>query len=238
MGHMYELRETEAIISPSLIYYEEIIRDNIKKAIGTAGSPERLWPHVKSHKSMDMVKMQMEYGITKFKTATVAEAEMAAEAGAEKVILAYPLIGPNMERLVKLAKAYPDTVFYGVEDDRNQFEALSRVCVEQGIVLPMLVDVNMGMNRTGVPIEQLEELYRFASALPGLRLCGMHCYDGNHNNRDAALRLAQVDDTDKKVADIMERLVREEPLHFHAMQAVPGGICPRALHSSRMQGIT
>ena len=186
MEHMYELKGTEAIISPSLIYYEEIIRENIKKTIRTAGSPERLWPHVKSHKSMDMVRMQMEYGITKFKTATVAEAEMAAMAGAERVILAYPLVGPNMERFVKLAKAYPDTIFYGVEDDRAQFEALSRVCVEHDAVLPMLVDVNMGMNRTGVPIEGLEELYRFAYSLPGLRLCGMHCYDGNHNNKDAA----------------------------------------------------
>ena len=79
MEHMYELKNTDTIISPSLIYYEEIIRENIKKAIRTAGSPERLWPHVKSHKSKDMVRMQMEYGITKFKTATVAEAEMAAK---------------------------------------------------------------------------------------------------------------------------------------------------------------
>mgnify|MGYP000450009042 CR=1 FL=1 len=71
MEHMYELKNTDTIISPSLIYYEEIIRENIKKAIRTAGSPERLWPHVKSHKSKDMVRMQMEYGITKFKTATV-----------------------------------------------------------------------------------------------------------------------------------------------------------------------
>ena len=39
MEHMYELKGTEAIISPSLIYYEEIIRENIKKTIRTAGSP-------------------------------------------------------------------------------------------------------------------------------------------------------------------------------------------------------
>ena len=80
------------------------------------------------------------------------------------------------------------------------------MCVEHDAVLPTLVDVNMGMNRTGVPIERLEELYRSASSLPGLRLCGMHCYDGNHNNKDAAVRQAEVDDTDKKVWDIMERL--------------------------------
>ena len=45
MEHMYELKNTDTIISPSLIYYEEIIRENIKKAIRTEGSPERLWPH-------------------------------------------------------------------------------------------------------------------------------------------------------------------------------------------------
>mgnify|MGYP002231299573 CR=1 FL=1 len=59
-----------------------------------------------------------------------------------------------MERFVKLAKAYPDTVFYGVEDDLAQFEALSGVCVEHNAVLPMLVDectVNGGVY--GFPID-------------------------------------------------------------------------------------
>lgn len=51
-----------------------------------------------------------------------------------------------------------------MEDDLAQFEALSGVCVEHDAVLPMLVDVNMGMNRTGVPIERLEELYRSSTS--------------------------------------------------------------------------
>ena len=185
MEHMYELKGTEAIISPSLIYYEEIIRENIKKTIRTAGSPERLWPHVKSHKSMDMVRMQMEYGITKFKTATVAEAEMAAMAGAQRVILAYPLVGPNMERFVRLAKAYPDTIFYGVEDDRAQFEALSRVCVEHDAVLPMLVDVNMGMNGIDEKQMMLETIYEVTGTVD----CPL-CIDSSHVDIiEAALRI-------------------------------------------------
>lgn len=206
MGNLYEIKETGAIISPGLIYYADIIRANIQKAIDMAGSQERLWPHVKSHKSADMVKLQMEYGINKFKTATVAEAEMAAEVGAKEVILAYPLIGPNMERFVKLADAYPDTVFYAIEDDAEQFRLLSDVCVSHGVMMPALADVNMGMNRTGVAIEGLEGLYRFASGLPGIRMCGLHCYDGNHNNRDIAVRSAEVAETDKQVADIIEKL--------------------------------
>lgn len=205
----YEIKGTEELISPCLIYYEDTIRENIEKIMEIAGSAERLWPHVKSHKSIDMVRLQMEYGIRKFKTATVAEAEMAAEAGADKVILAYPLIGPNMERFVRLAKAYPNTVFYAVEDDFSQLEELSRICLKMDHRMKVLIDVNMGMDRTGVEIDKLEELYRKGAALSGLSLEGLHCYDGNHNNRDFGKRNAEVAGTDARVKAVMERLERD-----------------------------
>ena len=188
----YELKKTEEIISPSLIYYVDIIRKNIEKAIEKAGSPERLWPHVKSHKSLDLVKLQMEYGITKFKTATVAEAEMVAEAGAEQIILAYPLVGPNIGRYIKLAKAYPNSHFYAIGDDAGQLSGLSEACEREQIRMDVLVDVNMGMNRTGVSIEKLEALCRFAAELPGIRLAGLHCYDGSHEQ-----------DFEKRDADVL-----------------------------------
>lgn len=209
MANIYEVRNAENVISPSLIYYEEIIRENIEKAIRIAGSAERLWPHVKSHKSIDMVKTQIGYGITKFKTATIAEAEMVADAGAERIILAYPLIGPNMERFINLNKAYPQVTFYALEDDLGQFERLSALCQEQDITLHMLIDVNMGMNRTGIDIDRLEALYRAAAILPGIDLCGLHCYDGNHNNKDFQIRLAEVDETDKKVMEVVRHLAAD-----------------------------
>ncbi len=204
--NQYEIRETENLVSPCLIYYEDMIRKNIETVIRIAGSAERLWPHVKSHKSIDMVRLQMEYGIKKFKTATVSEAEMAAEAGAEQVILAYPLIGPNQKRFAKLAQAYPHTVFYAIEDDLDQFEKLSRTCQDMGYIMPALVDVNMGMNRTGVEIGKLEELYRTAAALPGICLKGLHCYDGNHNHRDFAIRSSEVAEADARVKAVIENL--------------------------------
>lgn len=205
----YVIENTEEIISPSLIYYEEMIRNNIEKAIRRAGSANRLWPHVKSHKSLDMVKLQMEYGITKFKTATVAEAEMTAQAGAEKVILAYPLAGPNIVRYVKLAKAYPKTCFYAIGDDMEPIRELSETCLAEGIKLPFLIDVNMGMNRTGVPLDRLEELYRSAASLPGLQLEGLHCYDGNHNDRDIQVREREVAETDSRVEEMIRKLERD-----------------------------
>lgn len=206
MKNRFEVEGMEKEISPCLVYYEDTIRENIGKAIQIAGSAERLWPHVKSHKSLDMVKLQMEYGIRKFKTATISEAEMVAEAGAESVILAYPLIGPNMERLICLSKAYPKTEFYAIEDDLRQLELFSELCQSWEVRMPVLIDVNMGMNRTGVNLEDLENLYREASLLPGIRMSGLHCYDGNHNHKDFEVRNAEVAKTDRQVQEIVDRL--------------------------------
>lgn len=192
MKNPYTAEGAEDMISPCLIYYEDGIRKNIEKAIQIAGSVERLWPHVKSHKSNEMVKLQLEYGICKFKTATIAEAEMAAMAGAKQVILAYPLIGPNMARFVHLSKAYPDTIFYGVEDDLGQLEKLSEVCKELDFEMPVLIDVNMGMNRTGAAIKDLDQMYRAAAKFSGIRMSGFHCYDGNHNDREFSVRNQKV----------------------------------------------
>lgn len=208
MNH-YEIREVQDIISPSLIYYIDIIRSNIEKAIAMAGSPERLCPHVKTHKAIDMVRLQMEYGITKFKASTIAEAEMAAEAGASVVILAYPAIGPNMERLVKLAKVYFNTVFYGIGDDLTQLRLLSEMCEANQYVMPVLVDVNMGMNRTGVEISGLEALCRLADTLPGIRLRGLHCYDGNHNQKDFQVRNTAVRKVSQRVNTVIDRLRKD-----------------------------
>lgn len=94
--------------------------DNIKKMIEIAGGAERLWPHVKTHKMKKMIQIQMEMGITKFKGATIAEAEMSAECGASDVLLAYPLIGPNIGRFLELQKAYPKTRFWAIGDDLDQ----------------------------------------------------------------------------------------------------------------------
>ena len=205
----YEIRNTEEIITPSLIYYLDLIRSNIQKAIEIAGSSERLWPHIKSHKSIDMVKLQMKYGIVKFKAATVAEAEMAAQAGAERVILAYPLIGPNIERYIELAKAYPNTRFYGIGDDAKHLEHLSDKCTKKGYQMPVLADVNMGMDRTGVAIVKLEAFYRLVNTFPGLSMKGLHCYDGNHNNKDVIVRNGEVAETDRQVEAVIKQLKRD-----------------------------
>ena len=202
----YALEETGNIISPALIYYKDIIIGNTKRIIEMAGGSEWLWPHVKSHKTAEMIHMQIKMGITRFKCATIAEAEMVAEAGGAHIILAYPLIGPNVSRFLKLAKAYPQVIFYAIGDDFDQLSFLAGQACQMGISMNVLVDVNVGMNRTGVPLDLLESFYERCSVLKGINVKGMHCYDGHCKDPDFKRRCEMAEESDRKVLQIQQSL--------------------------------
>src|SRR2546428_10839913 len=99
------------VASPALLVYPDRIEENIRRMIQMAGGTERLRPHVKTHKLAEVIRMQMEHGIAKFKCATVAEAEMTASCNAEDVLLAYQPVGPNVERLCRFGQTFPSTRF-------------------------------------------------------------------------------------------------------------------------------
>ena len=69
----YRLTNENDIASPALIYYPDIIRENTRLAVDMAGGAARLWPHVKSHKMAELIDMQMDMGVTRFKCATISE---------------------------------------------------------------------------------------------------------------------------------------------------------------------
>src|SRR5436305_1565869 len=89
------------VASPALLVYPDRVRENIQRMLRLAGGPGRLRPHMKTHKLPEVVRMQRALGISKFKCATIAEAEMTAACGAPDVLMAYQAVGPNVGRLVK-----------------------------------------------------------------------------------------------------------------------------------------
>lgn len=209
MEHSYSFHGMDTVISPSLIYYRDIIRDNIKQAIETAHGAEHLWPHIKSHKIADVIRMSMDYGITRFKCATIAEAEVAASCGASHIILAYPLIGPNICRYLNLVKAFPQTHFYAIGDNMEMLGKLGAAAIESHKTVDFLVDVDMGMGRTGVAIEKVHDFCNSCAELPGLSLCGLHCYDGHRSEHDYADREEQVREIDQKLRDLYGTICEE-----------------------------
>src|SRR5262249_19681460 len=125
MHPRYRIADTSAVCSPALLFYADLIRDNVALAVKMAGDPQRLRPHVKTHKTREIVLLCLAAGVTKHKCATLAEAEMLASCGAPDVVLAYNMVGPNCHRLAKLAAAYPATRFAVTADHPRAVAALS-----------------------------------------------------------------------------------------------------------------
>lgn len=176
----YEVENHHEIDTPALLIYEDRVKGNIKLLTGSIDEVDRLRPHVKTHKSIDATQLIMEAGIWKFKCATIPEAEMLGMCGAIDVLFAYQPFGPKLDRLVKLMKSFPKTTYSCLVDNKNSAQSIASIALANDLVIPVYVDLNVGMNRTGiVPGGDAIELYDFCENLKGIRPIGLHNYDGH-----------------------------------------------------------
>jgi D-serine deaminase-like pyridoxal phosphate-dependent protein len=189
----YSLADPDAVASPALLFYPQLIRRNLDRAVEVAGGPARLRPHVKTHKTREIVRMWLERGVTKHKCATLAEAEMLAEEGVPDVLIAYPMVGPNCRRLARLAAKYPKTRFAVTADDPAAVQALSAALAAERQSVDVLLDLDVGQHRTGIaPGPAAVELYERIARLPGLAPGGFHVYDGHNRQENPSERAAAV----------------------------------------------
>src|SRR5882672_5304455 len=97
--------------SPALVVFPDRVQKNVEILKSMLPDVKRLRPHVKTHKSVEVTKLLLQSGFTQFKCATIAEAEMLAEAQAPDVLLAYQPVGPKGERLAQIVQQFPKTTF-------------------------------------------------------------------------------------------------------------------------------
>jgi len=205
----HTVANVQEVASPALLVYSEPVEANIQRMIQIAGGPERLRTHVKTHKLAEVVRMQMAHGITRFKCATIAEAEMTARCGAADVLLAYQPVGPTVGRLIQLAKTFPETKFSTIADDAEALRNLSAAVAGAGLKLEVLLDIDCGMHRSGVaPGPPAIELYRLIGTLPGLMPGGFHAYEGHIHDRDLATRTKACQAAFAPVEELREQLTR------------------------------
>ncbi|MCR9293565.1 MAG: D-TA family PLP-dependent enzyme [bacterium] len=207
----YQLRDPNQLITPCLLVYPERIRSNIEAMIRIAGSVERLRPHVKTHKTPQVVQLQQDFGIHKFKCATLCEAKMLGECEAADVLIAYPQIGPAIDLLVQLVEKFPKTRFSTVVDDLQAAQALNEAMLAASQSVGVLVDIDNGMHRTGIPAgDQAVALYRFLCEAQALVPRGLHVYDGQNHQPDRSERETAVANLMQPVRRMVEQLRAED----------------------------
>lgn len=207
MSQWFEIADTSALDSPSLLIYKDRVQHNIAQMIALAGSPERLFVHVKTNKMPAVVQMMVAQGITSFKCATIAEAEMTAANGGRQIVIAHQLVGPKIQRLLQLTEKFPATVFYSLVDNFQTAQELAQLFLQTGKIARTLLDINNGMNRSGhLPDIQAVELYQQINRTAGIRCEGIHAYDGHIRDTDFQTRKEKIDSGFLSVEEIIRQL--------------------------------
>ncbi len=189
----FQLHNPAAVASPGLLVDPDRVANNIQQMIAMVGGAEqvaRLRPHVKTHKMPHVIRMQLDAGIQRFKTATISEAEMVARVGAPDVLLAYQPVGPNVQRLANLVLRYPHTSFATVTDDHSAAQMIAKRLGNRRRPFRLFIDVDCGMHRTGIPLgPKMDQLRDSIESLDGIQFAGLHVYDGHIH--DPALETRQ-----------------------------------------------
>lgn len=231
------IHRLDELLSPSLVIFAERVDRNLASMIKIARGPERLRPHIKTHKMPAMIRRLEALGIRKHKCATIAEAEMAAQAGATDVLLAYPVVGPTLNRLARLREAYPDTTFRATVDHPRSAERLSEAMAGSSQDLATMVDLDIGMGRTGIDPSGAVELALLVDRLPNLFFDGIQAYDGQVRDFNPADRRRSVEPGLAMVYQVRNQLLAANlPVHrlvlggtptfpIHAEVSLPGVEC-------------
>ena len=172
----YRVAGLDEVLTPALVIYPEIVASNLERALALLeGEGSRWRVHIKTAKLGYTLRMLVERGIRNFKCATTLELLTACECGAEDVLFAYPAMGANARRTQELAAQFPRVRVSILAENEEQVRQW------RGSRVGVFLDINPGMNRTGVEQNCAGDIVGLARAIraAGLEFRGLHYYDGH-----------------------------------------------------------
>jgi D-serine deaminase-like pyridoxal phosphate-dependent protein len=174
----YAVAEAEQLITPALLIYPKLVDTNIRATLALVGDdPERWRPHIKTAKLGATTRRLISHGIRNFKCSTTLELLSACQVEAADVLVAFAMTGANARRVVQLSREYPKTRISALVESSTQ------AAQWRGTGLGVFIDVNSGMNRTGMSQERAAEIVALAAEI-GVNFRGLHWYDGHMTAAD------------------------------------------------------
>lgn len=227
-----EVAGLDEVPTPALVFDARKVAANIQR-MAAYGRQHNLGirPHTKTHKSLKLAQMQLDAGACGLTVAKVGEAEVMAELDAE-LLIAYPVFdNPRKRRVAQLARRR--SVIVGL-DSQLAVEELAAAAREAGSTIGILVDLDVGMGRTGVATSQAAlQLAQLVASQPGLKLEGLMCYPGHvwMPAEDQAGPLAKVSTKLRETLDLWTA-------SGLAARIVSGGSTPTAYQSHLVPELT
>jgi D-serine deaminase-like pyridoxal phosphate-dependent protein len=191
-----------------------------------------LRPHTKTHKTVEVSRLQMAKGAVGLTVAKVGEAEVLAAAGFDDILVAFPIIGD--EKLARLAGIAGSRRLLVALDSETAAQALSRAAAAQNATVGVLVEFDAGGRRCGLePGPSLVGLAKIIERLPGLKFRGLMSYFGNVWGTEEERR-AEAERVAARVAGALAAFRAENM----PVEIVSGGSTPSAEFAHLIRGLT
>src|SRR5271157_2265170 len=191
-----------------------------------------LRPHTKTHKTVEVARLQLAHGAVGLTVAKVGEAEVMAGAGLDDILVAFPILGDEkLRRLARIARARRLLLSL---DSEAAAQELSRAAAAQDASIGVLVEVDAGAHRCGLePGPALVALAKAIEKLPGLKFRGLMSFFGNVWGTPEQRR-AEAEHVAERVARGLEAFRAERM----PVEIVSGGSTPSAEFAHLIPGLT
>jgi len=208
MTNWYSIDNIQEIDSPSLVLYEDRLMQNLRLMLSMVhNKPKRLMPHIKTNKMPKVLDRYVSLGIKNFKSSTIAEAEIAARAGAASVLIAHQLVGPKVQRFGILIDTFPKTQFHTIVDNIETLIILNNEAIKRNIQIGFFIDINSGMNRSGIELgTNLDQITLQIKKFKHLKFKGLHVYDGHFRDVDFIERKSKIENAFKAIEALFVQL--------------------------------
>ena len=201
----YLVSDFEHVLTPALVLYPEIIASNIGRTLELLeGDPERWRAHIKTAKLACTLRTLLDHGVRHFKCATTLELLMACESGADDVLVAYPMMGANARRVLEIADRFPQVRISVLAESEQHIRQWS------GSPVGIFLDINPGMNRTGIEQGKNSDVLQLIRAVrqSNLEFRGLHYYDGQYGHEDEPGRTRATHEGYDRLMELVEEIAR------------------------------
>ena len=204
----FKVHNEDTLFTPGLLVYPEKVQKNINAMISIAGGINRLIPHVKTHKMTAVIKLQMLAGIRQFKCATLSEMQLLIRCGVDRILLAHQPTHEKMQQFILWQKENPKQVFTSLVDNVDSLQLFSTLAKKNGVKIRLWIDINNGMNRTGILPAKAFSLYNALKEDTHLEFQGLHVYDGHIRPLDLEERISKCNADFEPIESLVNQILR------------------------------
>lgn len=203
----------DTLTTPVVLLDRVKVENNIRAmqlACDAAGV--KLWPHIKTHKMVEVARRQLAAGAEGLTCAKIGEAEAMIPSGVKRIFIAHSIVDPRVApRLAALADQLEELRLAATS--AAQTEALAKVAAAADRKFKVMIAVDTGLGREGVRYAaNANKIAELITASPHLELGGFYTHEGQLYGADPAEQKAKVDEVIDRLAAVRDAVDPKQPL--------------------------